>query len=131
MVETRQLRGGILAEREDARGMVALLTTHLRHHFELVFYTTPTDIDTATRHDFLLLFSLPELEAVVRYFGSKDRDLPLVVHVDRPAVLRDIDHAKQFPGLRVLVVPQADLNSEPDVTLELDLFAKIRERLRE
>jgi hypothetical protein len=122
----KRYRGGVLAsEHYDAFGIAELLTAHLRRTVDLVHYTWPPDIDTHARHDFLMVFSLAELQAVIKVFDYQRREVPLLVHIDEPATLQVIDHRSLFPGVRVLAVPQARLEDDPDITLDLDILGKI------
>jgi hypothetical protein len=41
-----------------------------------------------------------------------------------------IRHHALFPGVRVLPIPQVGLDAEPGVTLEVNLFAKVLDLLK-
>jgi hypothetical protein len=129
MTQDRKPRGGVLTSGQDNnRGLIELLTFHLRERLELVYYDHANEIDTSVRHDFIVVFSLADLEAVVKFFDAKRQLIPLLVHIDEPEVLSGIRHDLLFPGIKILSTPQADLDSEPDVTLELSLFSQIVDR---
>jgi hypothetical protein len=130
MAEDYNLSGGVIVpDNNSGRGIIHLLTHRMRRHVELVYYPHAYDIDLDRTHDFILLLSLDDLQRVIRFYDQKRRNLPLVIHVDTPDALIDIDHARLFPGVDVLPVAQAPLGATPDTTLELNLLAKIIARL--
>lgn len=124
------LHGGVIVPDDPgARGIIQLLTYKMRNRVALAYYPHAYDIDLDDPHDFLIVLSLADFERVIRYLDLKRQPIPLMVHIDTPDVLTSIDYARLYPGIGVLPVPQAPLGATPDTTLEINLFAKIVQRL--
>jgi hypothetical protein len=130
MSDRTKLHGGVIISYErHSHGVVELLTARLRNRIGLTHYTHAYEIDLAHPHDFMIVLSLRDLKEVVRFFYLKDRPTPLIVHIDTPDVLSQIDYAAQFPHVDVAPVEQANISADPDVTLKLNLFKTIIEHL--
>ncbi|NLF77291.1 MAG: hypothetical protein GX573_16465 [Chloroflexi bacterium] len=130
-MDAPKLRGGVLlAADRDSHSIIALLTFHVREALDLVYYQHPSEINVENRYDFLVALSSDDLAALVHYYQMRAHALPLLVHIDQPEVLYQVQHEALFPGVEVLRIPQANLSQEPDVTLELRLLDKIIDRLQ-
>lgn len=113
---------------QQAKAIIALLSQSVRDRFTLTYYDHPRAIDLERRHDFLMVLSIGDLEATVRRFaGPPQQPLPLLVHIDTPEILRQVDYAAFFPGVEIIAIEQAELTAEPDVTLRLELFRHVIE----
>jgi len=125
-----KLCGGVVvfADRHT-HGLIELLTYRSRDRLEMVYYSHPYDIDLDQKHDFIIVQSPEDLDNVVRFFQTRQHVIPLIVHIDRPEVLQNLNHKAKWPGIDVIRVPQADLADDPDITLELGLMEKIIQRL--
>lgn len=131
MAELSKPRGGVVVP-TDARvaGLVQLLTAHARDRLAFDYYSHPYHIDVDIAYDFLIVLSVDHFQSVVKYYDTKQHDLPLIVHIDTPAALENFDHARAFPGVEVLTLRRAVLDDGgPDVTLELNLVGKVLDRL--
>jgi hypothetical protein len=129
---TRKWRGGVvISDERHSRGLIELLAAPVRERIDLTYYDHPYGIETDPAYDFLIVFSLDNMRSVIKFYDSKRRPLPLLVHVDNPASLQGLQHNRLFPGLRILAIPQATLSDEPGVTLEINLFARILDLLHE
>lgn len=124
-------RGGVVVPTDAGiAGLVQLLTAHARDRLAFDYYSHPYHIDVAIGYDFLIVLSLENFQGVVKYYDTKQRNLPLLVHIDTPAVLETFDHARAYPGVEVLTLRRAAPDdSGPDVTLELNLVGKVLDRL--
>jgi hypothetical protein len=132
MTENRKWRGGVvISDERHSRGLIELLAAPVREQMDLAYYDHAYKIElNDSRYDFVVVFSLEDLRNVIRYYDMKRTALPLLVHVDSPDYLRGLRHDKLFPSVRVLEIPQAPLSTEPDATLEINLFARIIDLLR-
>jgi hypothetical protein len=125
-------RGGVvISDERHSRGLIELLAAPLRERIDLTYYGHPYGIETDPPFDFVIVFSLDDMRSVIKLYDSRRRALPLLVHVDSPANLQGLQHSRLFPGVRILAIPQALLSDEPGVTLEINLFARIFDLLRE
>lgn len=125
----RKLFGGVIAApNEHAQAIFTLLSHHVRGRFDMAYYGHANEIDAQHKHDFLVVFSVGDLEAVTQRY-RENGNTPLIIHVDEPAILEQIDHEAFFPGLEVIAIEQADLTAQPDITLRLDLFRRVIEAL--
>jgi hypothetical protein len=132
MNETRKWRGGVvISDERHSRGLIELLAAPVRERIELVYYNHPYGIETDPAFDFVVVFSLENVRGVIRLYDSRRCTLPLLVHVDSPTRLQGLDHGRLFPGVRILAIPQAPLTDEPGVTLEINMFARVLDLLRE
>ncbi len=130
MKHSRKLFGGVVATPgQDSQAVVALLSHYVRDRLELAYYAHPKEIDLHRRHDFLIVLSVGDLEGVARLYTGNGHAAPVIVHIDEPAILQHIDHARFFPGLEIVSIEQANLTAQPDVTLRLDLFRRVVESL--
>ncbi|MBN1680747.1 MAG: hypothetical protein JW966_10670 [Anaerolineae bacterium] len=130
MSEERKLSGGVItSEDQHTHGVMELLTAPVRHRIVLAYYTHPNEIETDHGHDFIAVFSCKDLESVIKTFDARRLPLPLMVHVDDPFVLNRLRYDLLFPGVDVMLLGQARLSGVPDVTLELDLYDKLMQRL--
>jgi hypothetical protein len=126
MAETKKLQGGVIvADGHHTHGLIEMLAFHVRDRVEIAYYPHPYQIDLDHPHDFIVVLSLDDLRNVVKFYDAKRQDLPLIAHIDDPATLRRIRHDALFPGVKVVPIPQANLNAEPGVTLEVSMFANI------
>jgi hypothetical protein len=131
MTDNAKWRGGVVVAGErHGRGLVELLAAPVREQMDLNYYDHPYGIELENAHDFVVVFSLDDLRSVIKLYDTKRSTLPLLVHVDSPDNLRGLKHDVLFPGIRILGIPQAPLDDEPGVTLELNVFARIIELLR-
>lgn len=129
---TEKFKGGVIVpDTHGAHGLMQLLMFHNREQIDLVYYSHPYDVDVEHDFDFLIVLSAENFERTVRFYDAKQKELPLLVHIDTPGALESYDHARIYPGVDVLSIRQAALDGRPDVTLELNLFPKIIKRLRE
>jgi hypothetical protein len=126
MSENKKRVGGvILSEGHHTHGLIELLAFHVRDRVEIVYYPHPYQIETERPHDFIVVLSLEDLRNVVKFYDAKRWDVPLIAHIDDPARLRDVRHDLLFPGIQVVAIPQANISTEPGVTLEVSMFARI------
>jgi aromatic ring-cleaving dioxygenase len=131
MAENKKWRGGVvISDERHSRGLIELLAAPVREQIDLTYYSHPYNVEIDPPHDFIVIFSLDDLRSVIRFYDTKRSTLPLLVHVASPDDLRDLHHDKLFPGVRILGIPQAPLDAEPGVTLEINLFARIIDMLR-
>ncbi|MBN1200404.1 MAG: hypothetical protein JXJ20_00985 [Anaerolineae bacterium] len=121
--------GAIHSGNQNTFGIVELLTHHYQNQLELVYYTHPKEIEVEAQHEFIIVLSLHDLEQVIRHYDDKRCPLPLIVHINEPDVMQNINHRRMFPGVEIMPVEQANLANDPDITLELSLLAKIMDRL--
>jgi hypothetical protein len=132
MEDTRKWRGGVVvSDDRHSRGLIELLAAPVRDQIELTYYDHPYGIETDPAFDFVIVFSLDNVRSVIKLYDSKRSLLPLLVHVDSPINIRGLEHARLFPGVQILAIPQALLSDEPGVTLEITLFERIFDLLRE
>jgi hypothetical protein len=132
MTENKKWRGGVvISDERHSRGLIELLAAPVREQIDLVYYDHAYKIELAdTSYDFVVVFSLDDLRHVIKFYDMKRVTLPLLVHVDNPDSLRGLQHDRLFPGVRILGIPQAPLDTEPGATLEINLFARIIDLLR-
>lgn len=121
--------GVIAAPNQHAQAVITLLSHHVRGRFEMAYYAHANQIDRQRPHDFMIVFSVGDLEAVAQHYRHNGHHTPVIIHVDEPAILKQIDHKAFFPGVEVITIEQADLTAQPDVTLRLDLFRQVIEAL--
>jgi hypothetical protein len=132
MDETRKWRGGVVvADDRHSHGLIELLAAPVRERIDLTYYDHPYGIETDLVFDFVIVFSLDNVRNVIKLYDSKRAPLPLLVHVDSPINIRGLQHDRLFPGVPILAIPQTPLRDEPGVTLEINLFARIFELLRD
>jgi hypothetical protein len=132
MNETRKWRGGVVvSDDRHSHGLIELLAAPVRERIDLTYYDHPYSIETDPAFDFVVVFSLDHVRGVIKLYDSKRCPLPLLVHVDSPANLQGLKHDLLFPGVRILTIPQAPFSDEPGVTLEINMFARILDLLRE
>jgi hypothetical protein len=130
MSSEAKLRGGVIVpEDPGAHGIIQLLTYQMRRRVNLAYYPHAYDVDLNNPHNFLIVLSLADLQRVIRFYDQQQETIPLIVHIDTPEALSEIEHTRLFPGVDVLPVPQAPMGATPDTTLELNLLAKIIQRL--
>jgi hypothetical protein len=130
MSDQKKPRGGVItSEAHHMHGVVQLLTFHLRNRLELVYYPHPNDIEVAEDYDFVIALSLDDLRAVIKHYDAKQHPVPLLLHIDEPETLHDLDYTRLFPRIEVAPIAQANLDAQPGVTLQLGLFSQIIERL--
>ncbi len=131
MTDKRKQRGGVIVStHQHTHGLIELLAAPVREKIELVYYPHPYQIEAEHAYDFIIVLSLDDLRSVIKFYDVKRLPLPLIVHVDTPDALQHIRHNILFPGVRVLRIPQVGLDSEPGVTLEVNLFAKVLDMLQ-
>ncbi|NLE50874.1 MAG: hypothetical protein GX613_05650 [Chloroflexi bacterium] len=127
---TRKPFGGVIAAPgQHAQAVITLLSHHVRGRFEIAYYAHANEIDHVQQHDFFVVFSVGDLEAVAHHYGADGQQKPVIVHVDEPKMLAQVDHAAFFPDLDVISIEQADLTAQPDITLRLDVFRRVIEAL--
>ena len=124
------LVGGVIVDfRRHSHGIVELLTYHLRKRVALQYYQHPYEIEVDLPHAFMIVLSFDALEGVVRAYEARGLIVPLILHIDAPEVFDQIDYDRQFPGVEVVPVEQANLDGGPDVTLKIGLFRQVIEEL--
>jgi hypothetical protein len=125
----QKLHGGVIVSYErHTHGVVELLAYRIRNRFELSYYNHPNEIDGHRRHDFVIVLSQRDLEGVVKAFRARSEPVPLIIHIDRPDIVRRINYAVQFPRVEIITIPQSDLG-DPTDTLKVTLFQDIIEHL--
>lgn len=131
MAEHSKPRGGVVVPTDAGlAGLVQLLTVHARDRLAFDYYSHPYHIDVEIEYHFLIVLSVENFQSVVKYYDTKQRDLPLIVHIDTPAALENFDHARAYPGVEVMTLRRAALDDGgPDVTLEINLVGKVLDRL--
>ncbi|MCC6799778.1 MAG: hypothetical protein IT325_06655 [Anaerolineae bacterium] len=130
MNSSRKPFGGVIAAPDQqTQAVVTLLSHYVRARFDLVYYAHAKEIDLQRRHDFLVVLSVGDLEAVAGRLNGNGYYKPLIVHIDDPATLGHLDYEAFFPGLEVISIEQADLAAQPDVTLRIELFRQVIEAL--
>jgi len=122
--------GGVIAPpNQQAQAVITLLSHHVRGRFEMAYYAHANEIDRQRWHDFIVVFSVGDLETVAHRYGSNGYHRPVILHIDEPEMLEQVDHKAFFPDFEVITIAQADLTAQPDVTLRLDLFKRAIEAL--
>lgn len=122
--------GGVIAAPDrPAEAIVALLSHHIRDRFDLVYYPHAKEIPPERHHHFMVVFSVGDLDVVVRRYRGNGHATPVIIHVDEPDMLKHIDYKAFFPDFEVIPIEQADLTAQPDITLRLDLFRRVIEAL--
>lgn len=129
---TDKIKGAIVVpDQHGKHGLIQLLMLHNRAKVDLVYYRHPYDIDVTTEFSFVIVLSSENFERVVKFYDAKQQALPLLVHIDTPGALETYDHGRIYPGVEVLSIRQAPLEENPDVTLEINLFGKIMQHLKQ
>jgi hypothetical protein len=129
---SEKYKGGVIVPNQrGAHGLMQLLMFHNREQIDLVYYSHPYDIEVEVGFHFLIVLSAESFERTVKFYDAKQKELPLLVHIDTPGALENYDHGRVYPGVEVMTIRQAAFDGNPDVTLELNLFPKIVKRLRE
>lgn len=130
MNSSRKPFGGVIAAPDQqTQAVVTLLSHYVRERFDLAYYAHAKEIDFRRRHDFLVVLSVGDLERVAQQVNSNGFHKPLIVHVDDPATLEQLNYEAFFPGLEVISIEQADLTAQPDVTLRIEVFRQVIEAL--
>ena len=122
--------GGVIVDSgRHTHGIVELLTYHLRGRVTLQFYYHPYEIEVNLPLAFVIVLSFEALEGVIRAYEARGLTVPLILHIDQPEVLEQMDYARQFPGIEIVAIEQANLDGGPDVTLKIGLFRQVIEEL--
>lgn len=122
--------GVITSENHHMHGVIRLLTGHLRRRCTFTFYQHPNEIEVAVEHAFIVVSTLDDLAGVVRLYTMKAGPVPLIVHLAEPGDIERIDYTRLYPGVEIVPLAQANLAaSAPDVTLRINLFRDLIDRL--
>ncbi|HEX3050842.1 MAG TPA: hypothetical protein VHP83_09330 [Aggregatilineaceae bacterium] len=124
-----KLQGGVVVSTaRHSHGVIELLTARMRNRLHISYYNHPFEIEVERRHQFLIVFSVEDLDGVVKCYRAKGEPTPLIVHVDLPQVLAQMDYTRYFPRVEIVSIEQA-ATGQNDITLKLHLFQEIVEHL--
>lgn len=112
----------------DIHAALALLTVRLLDQVTYAHYNRPNEINTEKSFDFLILASLKDLEQAIHHFRSKGHPLPLIIHLVETKDVETIDHKALFPDVEIVPIKQANLDIDPDTTLQLKVFEEVVDR---
>jgi hypothetical protein len=125
------LHGGVItSDNHHMHGVIRLFTGHLQRRCTFTFYQHPNEIEIGVGHAFIVVSTLSDLAGVIRLYTVKVGSVPLIVHLAEPDFIDQIDYARLYPGAEIVPLAQANLaTSAPDVTLRINLFREIIDRL--
>jgi hypothetical protein len=128
MTQPKLYGGVIISYEQHTHGVVELLTYHMRNRIGLTYYNHPYEIECEKQHDFLIVLTVRDLEGVIKAYRMRREPIPLIVHIDRPEVIADLDYTAYFPRVEIVPIQQAELGSGED-TLKIYLFREIIDHL--
>lgn len=129
MIQTAKLHGGVIVlPGQHSYGLVQLFTARLRDRLDLAYYPHANAVELDSRHDFIIVLSYNDLEGVVRNYRMKGYAPPVIIHIDEPQVIEQIDYAWLFPEAEIAPISQPRITAK-DTTLKLMVFREIIEYL--
>ncbi|NDJ78528.1 MAG: hypothetical protein GYB65_19940 [Chloroflexi bacterium] len=128
MTKTKLHGGVIISYEQHSHAVMELLTYRLRNRVALTHYPHPNSIELHRNHHFIIVLSIDDLVDVVKFYQTLEHTPPLLVHIDTPDVVQQIDYAAEFPEVDIVALEQARL-TDKDVTLKISLFREIIEHL--
>lgn len=125
-----RVQGGVVTSYERrSHGIVELLTHRLRNRVNMTHYHHANAIDTARDHDFILVTNATDLEQVLRVYMVRQLSPPLIIHIDTPDAIAQVNYDTLAPGVRIVPIEHAVVAGEPDITLKITAFQEIIEQL--
>jgi hypothetical protein len=125
-----KLHGGVIVAYErHSHALVQLLTYRLRNRIRLTHYGHANAVEPHKHHHFIIVLSFDDLRRVVMAYEQRGYAIPLLVYIEDPEVLADLNLASSFPGVEIATIPQGNLTDNPEDTLRVTVFHEIIEHL--